>query len=99
MRKLLFVLVALVAFAVPAHAENPDHLPSITFLMGTGHANGWQTIDSDIDEFSLSLLYPASDSFTFIGGWKRESWDWDSGFQWRDWDSDVFSVGVKIYIR
>ena len=120
MRKLLWVALGIVAFTLTpvlageAYRENPDHFPSLTFLVTTedGSADidivdGSIQLDSqDFDGVSTTLsvgyVHPLSASVTFIAGISltqyEQTVDTSTFFFGNEVDGDVFRASAGVRV-
>lgn len=81
---------------------NPDMRTNVELLMGIGSANGG---DGDINTIGATLTVPAYSNLSLVGKWDHYKLEWgdqEYGHKFAsalpDFESDLFSFGVKLYL-
>jgi hypothetical protein len=102
--KAILMSLALIAFAA-ASAWAIEAAPSLTLLAGHGSAED-RFGDGDVLNLSAALDYPVSGALSLLAKFDHSETRWDDSFAIRCWPpigddsgSDVFSFGVKVWLR
>lgn len=82
--------------------QNPDGRTSITLTAGTGNINGFVLNGgADVRTLGVALVYPAARDLSLLARFDHGKTEWD-GAPARcgptDFDSDLWTVGVRLYL-
>jgi hypothetical protein len=81
---------------------NPDGRTSITLTAGLGSLDGLnQGRDADITALGVSLVYPAAQNMSLLAGYNHSKTEWNGAatrYGLTDWNTDLFTVGLRFYL-
>jgi hypothetical protein len=80
---------------------NPDRATSVLVQFGIGKVNGLFGPSGDVERWGLELNHPFTNWATFKLGYEIDNHTWSDYYQARSnfLDSQVFTVGLRVWIR